>query len=123
MSMVGDQERRDRFSYALRKVLMARKMSERQLANRLEIDPRKIAAWRSGKSLPDLYQTQDLVRVLRVKEELFRNPLPVPEPEVYPIEDYLLDAVERGGAAGLQDPAPPARVAGVPAAPRPRRQR
>lgn len=109
MLMVGEQERRDRFGYALQQALTARGMSERELAKRLEVDPRQIARWRAGKGLPDLYQTQALVSALRVSEELFRNPPPVPTPPAYPIEDYLLDAVERGAAAGLSDePLPPA---------------
>lgn len=114
MLMVGEQERRDRFGYALQQALTARGMSERQLAARLEIDPRQVARWRTGKGLPDLYQTQALVAVLRVSEELFRNPPPVPEPPAYPIEDYLLDAVERGAAAGLSDAPPPAPDAAAP---------
>jgi transcriptional regulator with XRE-family HTH domain len=122
MLMVGEAERRDRFGYALREALAARGMSERQLAQRLEIDPRQVARWRTGKGLPDLYQTQALVAVLRVSEELFRNPPPVPEPPAYPIEDYLLEAVERGVAQGLSD-APPAAPSAPEHAGPPRRSR
>jgi len=89
--MVGEAERRDRFSYALQQALIARRMSERQLAKQVGVDPRKVARWRSGRGLPDLYETQALVVALRVSEELFRNPPPVPEPPVYPIERYMLD--------------------------------
>lgn len=103
MLMVGEKERRDRFGYALQQALTARGISERQLAQRLEVDPRQVARWRTGKGLPDLYQTQALVAVLRVSEELFRNPPPVPVPPAYPIEDYLVEAVERGAAQGLSD--------------------
>ena len=103
MLMVGEAERRDRFGYALQQALIARRMSERQLAQRLEVDPRKVARWRAGKGLPDLYETQALVSVLRVSEELFRNPPPVPRPAAYPIERYLVDAVGQGAAEGLLD--------------------
>jgi len=112
MLMVGEQERRDRFGYALREALRKRGMSERQLAQRMEIDPRQVARWRTGKGLPDIYQTQALIAVLRVKEDLFRNPPPVPEPPAYPIEDYLLEAVDRGVAQGLSDGPPAAPVDG-----------
>jgi transcriptional regulator with XRE-family HTH domain len=123
MLMVGEKERRDRFGYALQQALTARGMSERQLAQRLEIDPRQVARWRTGKGLPDLYQTQALVAVLRVSEELFRNPPPVPEPPAYPIEDYLLDAVERGAAAALWDEPPRVPDAAEPVVQRPPRRR
>lgn len=106
MLMVGEAERRDRFGYALQQALAARKMSERQLAMQLGIDPRRVAAWRLGRRLPDLYETQELVSILRVDEELFRNPPPVPEPPPYPIEQYLLEAVDRGARQGLSDPLP-----------------
>ena len=102
MLMVGEKERRDRFGYALREALTARGMSERQLAQKLEVDPRQVARWRTGKGLPDLYQTQAIASVLRVSEELFRNPPPVPEPPTYPIEDYLLEVTDRERAVAEQ---------------------
>jgi transcriptional regulator with XRE-family HTH domain len=122
MLMVGEKERRDRFGYALQQALTARGISERELAKRLDIDPRQVARWRTGKGLPDLYQTQALIAVLRVSEELFRNPPPVPEPPAYPIEDYLMDAVEMGAAQGLSDEPPAALVDDEPAVPRQRRR-
>lgn len=99
MLMVGEAERRSRFGYALQEALKARKMSERQLAIALEIDPRKVANWRVGKRLPDLYEIQALVSVLRVDEDLFQNPPEVPKPPAYPIDRYLLDAVGEPEAA------------------------
>lgn len=108
MLMVGEAERRDRFGYALQKALIARHMSERQLAQRLGIDPRRVAAWRTGRRLPDLYETQELISALRVDEELFRNPPPVPEMPAYPIERYLLDAIDEGAEQGLFDEDPDA---------------
>ncbi len=98
MLMVGEAERRRRFGYALQEALKARGLSERQLALHLEIDARRVARWRTGKDLPNLYETQALVDVLRIDEDLFRNPPEVPERPAYPIERYLLDespAVER----------------------------
>lgn len=100
MLMVGEAERRRRFGYALQEALKARGMSERQLSIRLAIDARKIAKWRTGGALPDLYQTQALVEALQVSEELFRNPPEVPEPPAYPIERYLI-----GGGEDSLDPA------------------
>src|SRR4029077_9731465 len=102
MLMVGEAERRRRFGYALQEALKARGLSERQLALHLQIDARRVARWRSGKDLPNLYEVQALVATLRVDEALFRNPPEVPEPPAYPIGRYLLDespAVER--AAGI----------------------
>lgn len=90
MLMVGEAERRSRFGYALQRALKARGVSARQLAARLGIDARQVARWRTGKGLPDLYQTQALVSVLRIDEELFRNPPEVPKAPAYPIERYLL---------------------------------
>ena len=112
--MLGEAERRDRFGYALQEALRARKMSERQLAQEIGVDPRKIARWRSGKDLPDLYQTQALVDVLRVSEDLFRNPPEVPKPPAYPIERYLLEATSRGALRGLSGSDPDVEAAGVP---------
>lgn len=103
MLVIGEAERRDRFGYALQQALTARGMSERQLAQRLGIDARRVARWRTGRGLPDLYETQALVSILRVSEELFRNPPEVPKPPAYPIERYLLDAVDQGAAEGLLD--------------------
>lgn len=100
--MLGEEERRRRFGYALQEALRARKLSERQLAMRLQVDPRKVAAWRSGRTLPNIYETLALAVELQVSEALFRDPPPVPEPPRYPIWDYLLDAADEGAVRGLQ---------------------
>lgn len=104
--MLGEQERRDRFGYALAQALVARAMSERQLAQRLGIDPRQVAKWRNGKGLPDLYITRAIERELRLRPTLFEDPPEVPKPPRYPIEDYLLGAVDEGTRRGLADPLP-----------------
>lgn len=101
MLMIGESERRERFGYALAQALIARNVSERQLALRLEVDPRQVAKWRSGKGLPDIYQTQAIAEYLRVSERLFREPPPVPKPPAYPIGDYLLEAIAEGARRGL----------------------
>ena len=109
MLMIGELEQRERFAYALQRALRERKLSERQLAKALEIDPRKVAAWRSKKRLPDIFEVQALAAELRVSEELFRNPPPVPPlpPEpYYPIEQYLVEAVAQGAVQGLVSPNP-----------------
>lgn len=107
--MIGESERRERFGYALQRALEAREMSERQLALAMGIDPRKVARWRRGKDLPDLYETQAIVEHLRVSEDLFRNPPEIPKPPAYPIDQYLLD---------LDMLTPEARAAGARAAER-----
>lgn len=99
--MLGEAERRSRFGYALQMALEARSMSERQLAKSVGVDPRRVAGWRRGQKLPDLYEIQAIVDVLKVSEELFRNPPPVPKPPPYPIERYLLEAAEEGVSRGL----------------------
>jgi transcriptional regulator with XRE-family HTH domain len=109
--MLGEVERRARFGYALQRALEYRKISDRQLAKQLEVDARKVAQWRAGKSLPDLYQTQSLATALRVSEELFRNPPPVPPQPDYPIEEFLIESVDAAVDAALAeqpggDPAP-----------------
>lgn len=101
--MEGEAERRARFGYALHRALRERKMSERQLAKRLGIDPRRVSAWRNGRTLPNYYEHLAIMRELRVSEDLFRDPPPVPEEPYYPIEKYLLDAASKGLAQGLQD--------------------
>ena len=73
-------------------------MSERQLAEQLSVDPRKIARWRSGKDLPDYFETLALVDALKVREELFRNPPPVPPEPAYPIDDYLVESAGKDDA-------------------------
>lgn len=108
--MLGEVERRARFGYALQEALKRRGLSERQLAQRMGIDARKVAAWRQGRSLPDLYQTQELVEILRVREALFRDPPEVPKPPPYPIDQYLLSAGESeeqaAARAGVAEVAP-----------------
>lgn len=104
MLMLGEQERRDRFGYALQEALKARQMSERQLAAHVGVDARRIARWRSGQDLPDIYQTQAIVEALRVSEDLFRDPPAVPKPPEYPIERYLLEAASRGARRGQLGP-------------------
>jgi transcriptional regulator with XRE-family HTH domain len=110
--MVGELERRQRFGYALQRALRARSLSERQLAKRMGIDPRKVARWRAGGGLPDYYETLTLAEQLGVDEDLFRNPPPVPPDPAYPIEDYLLGAVDEGVVRSLlaepqAEPGPP----------------
>lgn len=91
MLMVGEAERRDRFGHALQQALERRGVSERELAKRLEVDPRKVARWRRAKALPDYYETQEIAAILRVSEDLFRHPPEVPKPPTYPIDQYLLE--------------------------------
>jgi len=121
--MLGEAERRSRFGYALQMALEARRMSERQLAQRVGVDPRRVAGWRRGQKLPDLYETQAIVEVLRVSEDLFRKPPPVPKPPAYPIERYLLEAVEEGVSRGLAEPDPDDRDDDEPDEPTPLRRR
>lgn len=100
--MVGEVERRARFGYALQRAMKFRGVSDRQLAKALGIDARKIAAFRTGKSLPDLFLTQEMAVALRVTEELFRNPPEVPPEPAYPLEDYLLEQAAADAALGGQ---------------------
>lgn len=101
--MLGEQEQRERFSYALREAMAYRKASARALAKDVGVDARILAKWQRGESLPNLYQSQRLAAALRVSEDLFRNPEPVPPPPpkpYYPLDRYLLEAGERGEATG-----------------------
>lgn len=98
MLVIGEAERRARFGYALQRALKRRDMSERQLATTLGVDPRKVARWRSGKDLPDYFETLALVDALQVREELFRNPPEVPPEPAYPIDQYLIEPAKK--AAG-----------------------
>jgi transcriptional regulator with XRE-family HTH domain len=123
MLMLGEAERRDRFGYALQQALAVRGMSERQLATLIGVDARQVARWRSGKSLPDIYQTQAIVDALQVSEDLFRNPPEVPKPPAYPIEEYLLEATSRGARRGLTASDPGAEDGDGPSAPPARRRR
>lgn len=99
--VLGEAERRDRFAYALQEALRARGMSERQLAVKLGVDPRKIARWRNAKAVPDYYETLALAETLGVREDLFRNPPAVPVPPVYPIGEYLITPQEAARTADL----------------------
>jgi transcriptional regulator with XRE-family HTH domain len=100
---MGEQEQRDRFSYALRAAMTRRKASGRALAAALRIDARHIAKWRRGESLPNLYESQALAAALRVREALFKEPPEVPVmPPVphYPLDEYLLEAADSGAVEG-----------------------
>ena len=91
--VMGEAEQKDRFSYGLRRAMRERGVSARQLGITLKVDPRKVAGWLRGKTLPNLFESQALAAALRVDEDLFRNPpeVPAPPPEpYYPIERYLL---------------------------------
>jgi len=121
--MLGEAERRSRFGYALQMALEARNMSERQLAKHVGVDPRRVAGWRRGQKLPDLYEVQAIVETLRVSEDLFRNPPPVPKPPPYPIERYLLEAAAEGVSRGLSDSDQDDEDDDAPAAPTPLRPR
>lgn len=102
-AMLGEQEQRRRFGYALRKAMETRGISARQLSKRLEVDPRRVAGWQGEKALPNLYESQAIAAALGVDEELFRNPpeVPPPPPEpYYPLEKYLLEAGQSGAAEG-----------------------
>ena len=100
--MSGEEGRRRRFGYALQMALQARGMSQRQLAKVLEMDPRRIAAFVKGKALPDYYETRGILETLRVSEALFVDLPEIPPAPYYPIERYLLEAVESGREEGLR---------------------
>lgn len=104
--VLGEAERKLRFSYALREALRERKVSQRGIASRLGVDQRRVAAWVAGQKIPDYYEMLELVAILGVRESLFRDPPPVPEPPAYPLADYLLGAVDAGGEQGLEDQGP-----------------
>lgn len=122
--MIGEAERRRRFSYALQQAMRERNRSARDLARELEIDPRRVGNWLKAKRLPDLYEARALADTLGVSEELFRNPPEVPEPPPYPLEQYLLDAVgeavERGLRGGGPEPQGLSEPGSPPHRPRPK---
>jgi transcriptional regulator with XRE-family HTH domain len=90
--MTGEQEQRDRFSYALRQAMAANpekgrpNVSNRQLSTAIGVDARTIAKWRKGLALPNLFESQRLAMALKVDETLFREPPEVPVPPPYPLE-------------------------------------
>ena len=88
--MSGDWDRRRRFGYALQMALQARRMSQRQLARRLEIDARRVAAFVRGKALPDYLEFRKILETLRVSEALFVDLPDIPAEPYYSIEKYLL---------------------------------
>lgn len=114
-----DFDQRARFGYALKRALMARGMSERELARRLGVNHRAVGRWREGQAVPDYFQTKQIARELQVREDLFLDLHPIPEEPAYPIDDYLLGEAARsgveeglrrsreaGGRAGRVPPAP-----------------
>jgi transcriptional regulator with XRE-family HTH domain len=105
--MVGETEQRERFAYALQQAMDARKLSARQLGKDLGIDARRVARWLQARDLPNIYEFEALVGLLRVREELFRNPPPVPVAPAYPIGEYLLGSadvvVDQAVAAGQDE--------------------
>lgn len=113
--MSGEGDRRLRFGYALQMALRARGMSQRQLAKRLNIDPRRVAAFVQGKAEPTYFEFRQIVETLRVSEALFVDLPEIPPEPYYPIERYLLETVESGAEEGLrrlrsprhEDPDPP----------------
>lgn len=126
MLVLGEAERQRRFSFALRKAIERRGYSIRRLAKLMGIDPRQITRWVDERGLPDLYQAQSLAHHLRVKESLFRNPpeVPPPPPEpYYPLEEYLLGAVDEGVEQGLSDEDPADEAGDEPDEPPAPRQR
>lgn len=101
--MLGEQEQRERFSYALQKAIAKRGVSRRSLAATVGVDARTLAKWERGESLPNLYESQRLALALGVDERLFKNPpeVPPPPPEpYYPLDEYLLEAGRAGADEG-----------------------
>jgi transcriptional regulator with XRE-family HTH domain len=109
MFVIGEAEQRKRFAYALQKAMAARNMSGRALAASLGVDARRVSRWLQERDLPNLYEAQLLAATLRVDEDLFRNPPEAPDPPpepYYPLEKYLLGAVDQGARRGLTQPLP-----------------
>jgi transcriptional regulator with XRE-family HTH domain len=113
--MTGEQEQRDNFAYALREAMDYREVSARALAQRLGLDPRRIAAWREGRALPDIFESQRLAAALGVSEELFRRPPAAPPPPpkpYYPLDRYLVEAADSGAAEGHRRASTPQQPGG-----------
>lgn len=121
-AMSGEEGRRRRFGYALQMALQARGMSQRQLAKVLDIDARRVAAFVKGKALPDYYEFRGILETLRVSEALFVDLPEIPPEPYYPIERYLLEAVESGAEEGLRRLRNPEHEAPDPPAPSPARR-
>lgn len=99
--MLSENDRRARFGYALHRAMDERDLSMRALAAQVGVDPRKVAAWIKGTQLPNVFEVQELARILRVRLELFQDPPAVPPPPPpYPLERYLLEAADSGAAEG-----------------------
>ena len=101
--VLSEREQKSRFSFALRKAMSLRGTSARALAQKLGIDPRRIAAWLGEKGLPNLYESQALADALGVDEDLFKNPPevpPLPPEPYYPLEKYVLEARRSGEQEG-----------------------
>lgn len=62
-----------RLSRAIRMAMEDRGRSGRWLATRIGVQPRTVAAWLDGRSVPNYLQVLDIARELKVSEALFRE--------------------------------------------------
>lgn len=92
-----------RLSRAIRMAMEDRGRSGRWLATRIGVQPRTVAAWLDGRSVPNYLQVLDIARELKVSEALFREEeTPIPTRPPSPIAPYLLDVAESGIREGLR---------------------
>ena len=87
----GVREQKRRIGRALREALAHRDMTALELARQLDRSPNTVSRWLNGRSAPSLAELQGIVRVLRVRPDLFVEP---PEVPTYPIEEFVTDDVE-----------------------------
>lgn len=111
-TMVDDMDRKERFAYALREVMRFRGFTQERLAQAVGRSPQTVRRWCSGEYSPSVLEVAGLADVLGVDDRYFTRP---PEPQPYPLRDFLTEVTAAAEAEGQgrethqdQDPPPAA---------------
>jgi transcriptional regulator with XRE-family HTH domain len=98
-AVLTEEERKARIAYAIESAMLRRGMTPPQLATKVGRSRGTVNDWVAKRSTPSLVDLGPLCVALNVKPELFAELPPIPAD---PLAEYLLDAVESGGAEGLR---------------------
>lgn len=96
---VTDVMRKERLSYAIREGMRRKGLSAPELANLIGRAPVTVGRWVRGETTPSILDVAPLAEALGVRADFLIDPPAIPE---YPIEKYLLEAVQEGVQEGLR---------------------
>lgn len=123
--MDSEAEMRRRFAYALNSAMARKGWKAPDLAKAVKRDASTVTRWVNGETVPNLLMVKSLADALGVRPDFLFDPPPVPD---YPLDAYLVDALDEAVASGVEEgrrraqqapdaparmPAPRSRAAGA----------